>query len=183
MPQSPEPQPGPSGLANRSTPQVIDSNPVVLPEHILPVPTPKNKKSNRGRKSSTATILTGSPYKKQLEESIKAITQRGRGRGRARGCSRRKATENSSRNPQNRQESSSSDSELSVSSGDTAMSGNATAHTQPTDQDDACCIFCSENYSNDQRGGTWIQCQSCDLWAHLECSGCETEYYICDFCK
>lgn len=85
--RQPELQPGPSGQANQSSLQVIDSNTVVLPEHILPVP--KNKRSNRGRKSSGANLLTGSPYRQLLEESIKSIAQRGRSwrrdRERARG--------------------------------------------------------------------------------------------------
>lgn len=91
----------------------------------------------------------------------------------------------SSRTPLNSEDSTSSDSESSVSSGDTAMSENVTAHAQPINQDDACCIFCSENYSNDQQGTwieTWIQCQLCRLWANIECTGCDAEYNICDFC-
>ncbi|KAK9880299.1 hypothetical protein WA026_010176 [Henosepilachna vigintioctopunctata] len=76
-------------LADRKkfSPLVIDSNPVVLREHILPVLTPKNERSNRGRKSSVATLLTASSYKHQIEESIKSIAQRGRSRRRARGRS------------------------------------------------------------------------------------------------
>lgn len=84
----PELQPGPSGQANQSSLQVIDSNTVVLPEHILPVLKPKNKRSNRGRKSSGAKLLTGSPYKQLPEESIKSIAQRGRSRRRDRGRAR-----------------------------------------------------------------------------------------------
>ncbi|GBP35500.1 hypothetical protein EVAR_20010_1 [Eumeta japonica] len=182
LPQ-PEPQPGPSGQANQTTLQAIGSNPVVLPEDILPVPTPKTKKSTRGRKSSAATLLTGSPYKHQLEESFKSIAQRGKGRGRARGRRGRQGMPNPSRARSNRRRSKSTSSDTtmsSVSSGHTAVAENDTAQAQPTNQD-VYCIFCSECFSNNEQGEIWIQCQSCELWAHIDCSGCEREYYICDF--
>ncbi|CAG9560322.1 unnamed protein product [Danaus chrysippus] len=36
------------------------------------------------------------------------------------------------------------------------ISENDAVCAQPTNRDDACCIFCSKIYSNDQRGETWI---------------------------
>lgn len=30
----------------------------------------------------------------------------------------------------------------------------------------ASCMFCEIIFSNDRPGEPWIQCQSCDLWAH-----------------
>ncbi|KAF7267009.1 hypothetical protein GWI33_019715 [Rhynchophorus ferrugineus] len=52
---------------------------------------PKDKNSNRSREFSAATLLTRAPYKQQLEESIKCIEKKGRGRGK----------QGSSRSPKN----------------------------------------------------------------------------------
>lgn len=48
---------------------------------------------------------------------------------------------------------------------------------------DASCLFCDGLYSKDTRGELWVQCLMCEMWAHNECAGCETDHYICDFCK
>jgi hypothetical protein len=51
-----------------------------LPEHILPVPILRTKRSGRGRPRSSAEMLTCSPYKRKLEESLKKrkLFQRGK---------------------------------------------------------------------------------------------------------
>ncbi|KAJ8720706.1 hypothetical protein PYW08_006171 [Mythimna loreyi] len=53
-------QPGPSSIRSR----------VILPADILPAPSTKKKTSNRGRKAGTASVITSSPYKRQLEDQI-----------------------------------------------------------------------------------------------------------------
>lgn len=53
---------------------------------------------------------------------------------------------------------------------------------KPNDED-AVCIFCEGQYSNDSRGERWVQCLACEMWAHDECAGCEKDAYICDFCQ
>lgn len=52
---------------------------------------------------------------------------------------------------------------------------------KPNDED-AVCIFCEGQYSDDSRGERWVQCLACEMWAHDECAGCEKDAYICDFC-
>lgn len=44
--------------------------PCVSPRDIMPVPAPKRKTSNRGRKQSSAAVITSSPYKMKLEEDL-----------------------------------------------------------------------------------------------------------------
>ena len=36
--------------------------------------------------------------------------------------------------------------------------------------DDPECIFCTENFSDDRHGETWIQCSICIRWAHEDCN-------------
>ncbi|KAK9873724.1 hypothetical protein WA026_002081 [Henosepilachna vigintioctopunctata] len=55
------------------------------------------------------------------------------------------------------------------------------SHT--TESSDTSCIFSGMSYSSDRRGEEWIQCLSCNLWAHTACAVPEGEYYICYFCR
>jgi hypothetical protein len=41
-----------------------------LPDDISPIPILRNKRSGRGRPRSSAEMLTCSPYKRKLEESL-----------------------------------------------------------------------------------------------------------------
>ncbi|CAH1100728.1 unnamed protein product [Psylliodes chrysocephalus] len=43
----------------------------VTSSDISPVPLPKKRNSNRGRKATKSTILSSSPYKRELEEAAK----------------------------------------------------------------------------------------------------------------
>ncbi|PSN56935.1 hypothetical protein C0J52_07430 [Blattella germanica] len=52
----------------------------------------------------------------------------------------------------------------------------------PKDKD-ASCLFCDGLFSEDSRGELWVMYMQCRMWAHSECAGADTEYYICDFCK
>ena len=55
--------------------------------------------------------------------------------------------------------------------------------TKKPENKDAERIFFNGKFSEDVGGGIWIQCFSCSLWAHLDCTGAENEDYIRDFCK
>lgn len=48
---------------------------------------------------------------------------------------------------------------------------------------DDVCMFCGENWSPYRCNERWVRCAKCSDWAHEECSGAETDKYICDFCK
>lgn len=57
---------------------------------------------------------------------------------------------------------------------------------QPTkrpEQEDASCLFCKGLFSEDTNGEDWVQCATCQEWAHTECAGWERDVYLCDFCK
>ncbi|CAH2037488.1 unnamed protein product, partial [Iphiclides podalirius] len=55
-------------------------------------------------------------------------------------------------------------------------------HVSP-DSADAECMFCSNLFSMDKSGESWIKCLMCGLWAHYDCAGPEFDTWICDFCK
>ncbi len=50
-------------------------------------------------------------------------------------------------------------------------------------KEDAVCLFCDEEYRKDERGSLWIQCNACEQWAHSDCTDCERDAYVCDFCR
>ncbi|XP_050509245.1 jerky protein homolog-like [Diabrotica virgifera virgifera] len=168
-------KPGTSSAVNPS---------LILPYQISPIPKPKIKTSNRGRKSTKATVITSSPYKFELEQSLKKTEDRkqscGRGRGRGRGRICKKAQEKV-RKRITVEDSDTEESDLSNIEEDT--DSELSSQGSIPDNDDAVCIFCEESYSSNSRGETWIKCQSCLLWAHNECAGAETEHYMCDFCR
>lgn len=55
-------------------------------------------------------------------------------------------------------------------------------HLAPNSED-AACSFCDMRFSVDKRRELWIQCLTCQLWAHTECARPENDHYNCDFCK
>ncbi|CAB3251125.1 unnamed protein product [Arctia plantaginis] len=55
---------------------------LILPEEIQPIPGAKTRTSNGGRKATTAKVITSSPYKNQLTESLRLAETRGGSRGR-----------------------------------------------------------------------------------------------------
>ena len=178
-------QPGPSTISVSP-----DTRPLVGPMDISPVPTIQKKTSTRGRKATSSAVITSSPYKKNLMQSVekqkgKKQPAKGRGKGRvtegSRGRGKARGGRGGRRNLKFDTEEQSSDNEdvPLVDSGDSDLDipqGGA-----PTDED-ADCLFCGEKFSMDCREELWIQCARCGLWAHEECTGNDREIYVCDFC-
>ncbi|KAG5885650.1 hypothetical protein JTB14_006505 [Gonioctena quinquepunctata] len=48
---------------------------------------------------------------------------------------------------------------------------------------DAHCVYCSQQYSTDTSGEPWIRCIRCLEWAHQKCWG-EKDWkkFVCDNC-
>lgn len=157
---------------------------ITSPFQILPVPKIKKRTTTRGRKSSSATMITTSPYKQDLQESIEQRKKKPVGRGRDRGCrniqNKTKKARRALNFPEEADESSEDESMVShksISSTMETQPGN-----KPTDED-AVCMFCDGKWSSDCRGELWVRCEQCSDWAHVECSGAEKDYYVCDYCQ
>ncbi|KAG8304277.1 hypothetical protein J6590_097796, partial [Homalodisca vitripennis] len=43
--------------------------------------------------------------------------------------------------------------------------------------DDATCMFCQGQFSDDHRGELWVMCVMCQVWAHNECAGADKDIY------
>lgn len=66
-----QPEKSPSGNQKTSKPNVKP----VSPFEIAPVPEVKGKVTNRGRKASASCIITGTPYKSELQENLKSCEE------------------------------------------------------------------------------------------------------------
>lgn len=52
-----------------------------------------------------------------------------------------------------------------------------------SENDNAKCLYCDSLFSEDIRGEKWIQCPSCQRWAHDECAGIDGISCLCESCK
>lgn len=172
---------------NANKPNTFNTSPF----QILPVPIIKKKRTTRGRKPCSATVITSSPHKKELQESIEQRQNKPVGRGKGRGRERGRGRDGKALFHGNVGRRTLNFREEDESSGDEAMvsleSTSSTMETPPGDaptENDAVCIFCDGKWSSDCHGELWVRCVQCSGWAHAECSAAEThEYYICDYCK
>ncbi|XP_069671659.1 uncharacterized protein [Periplaneta americana] len=146
----------------------------ISPMDISPVPVlNKPSTSQRGRKKGTACVVTSSPYKAQVEASL-------RSKEKSNSKSIAKIRSTISRKRQlfpTSEDGNLSDSNESVN----VHQSRSKDINEP--EDDAVCIFCAGKFSDDARGEEWIQCTLCESWAHSACSDTENLDFICDYCK
>lgn len=205
--ESVSPKPGPSKVMDPSTPRPSTLQVFITPEDISPVPVLRKKTSNRGRKSLSATVLTTSPYKNELQLSIdriratkKATAAKALVKTKKQNKNTQRASLQSSSTPhetqkgkvasrvnrkQKRRRSESSESScedvLSISSKSSTL--EQVVGEDAPEKEDAECLFCSETFTMSKPGELWVQCVTCHEWAHNLCSGCDSDLYICDFCS
>lgn len=166
------------------------------PFQLLPVPEIKKRTSTRGRKASSSTIITSSPYKNELVKSQekdkggqKSQSNRGRGRGRGRGSSKPRGGSRGSKMPrkalfpENQQNEESDESDHPSVASSISSTLEVPPGTRPSQDDDATCMFCDIKFSSDTRGELWVQCVMCSLWGHVDCAGAEKDIWICDYCQ
>lgn len=174
-----------------STPKGLQPQPstsgYVSPFDIAPPSTLKKTTSNRGRKSTGASLITGSPYKKMLNESLeKSNAKKARKtlqyEGESSQTKQRKMPAAKKRRVSRREDSDSEDSENEVVPIHDSEFDFPIGTKEPAEKD-AECIFCEGNFSDDRKGELWVQCIMCSMWAHNECAGADVDAYVCDFCK
>lgn len=79
--------------------------------------------------------------------------------------------------------SSSSEDSHSLELQDSSDDDNAKQTSSKEPENEAVCMFCDGNFSDDHRGQIWVQCILCHSWAHEDCSGAVNDHYVCDFCN
>ena len=162
---------------------------VVLPEDIVPIPLLKKTQGTRGRKSGKAKLITSTPNKEELEESMnqkekrdsvkkRIFTEPGPSKISLKTSTKNKRKSKPRGAPPSRSANSSSSSNVSFhDSSDEEMS------IREDPDENVECIFCRQKFLDSQKGEMWVQCVVCGMWAHEECGGAEKDVYICDFCQ
>jgi len=139
------------------------------------------KSRQRKRKSvQHAEIITQSPYKKKLEESIanaaKGLEQKEsrEKKGEKRRVAQAKVTvENKSKQKKTKENATRKGTRKAKKPKQTKNKSSSGDHCNTTR-----CLVCAE--SNDE---DWIQCNNCHSWVHEACANIQhTLYYYCDNC-
>lgn len=201
--------PIPANLPNSISP--FDARPSTSyetsPFQIAPVPITKKKSSTRGRKASHSNVITSSPYKNDLIESLesknkKSENQRRRNVSQAPSAStptgvvckskmsrskivkKRRLVFESVKpvKPDANHVFGKADEPPSEDSSSEDIDERQTKSVTP-DGTDAECLFCESLFSEDHSGEVWVQCVMCNHWAHSLCAGADKDLYVCDFCR
>lgn len=151
---------------------------LVTPFDISPVPTLKKKTATRGRKSSKSQIITSSPYKVELERSMQSSPNIAN-KGKRKVFETKKQKQPINKRPKTDESDEKDEEEFLPADEDNDMEEIGVV----PNKDDAVCMFCDGHFKDDTKGELWVQCLMCSMWAHEQCSGAETDTYVCDFCR
>ncbi|XP_018578256.1 uncharacterized protein LOC108916477 [Anoplophora glabripennis] len=149
------------------------------PESVLAVPKVSSQKQRKvNRKRGKAEILTDSPYKNELNESLQLIK-------------RKKEEKEIKAATRNLKFSSNVNGKTTAKKSTMTSKKNIAAkqyeedESESSDSSDAECLYCNEFYSKSIEG--WIACVKCHKWAHNSCGGIDEEdddtVFICEFCR
>lgn len=198
-------KPGTSGQSDYSTAQEPQpgTSRVISPYDIAPLPSVSRKKSSRGRKAAESSLITGTPYKVALVQSLEQGETRKsetNAKSAKKNLNFEEVPEKCVKKKRNELDTRKNGKADRIKKGTTLKRKHSEADLQnflddelsdlelpagqsKPDDDDAACIFCDGCFSNDTRGELWIMCYMCHMWAHNDCAGAEKEPYICDYCK
>lgn len=175
-----EPQGLASSNASSRTAASVYDNPVpstsscVSPFVLNPVPRmPKNNSSSKKTRTGAASIITASPYKNSLEESLNKKQEKEIKKGQKKRTIKKQQTTKKKAFKKKKVE------EVSSSSEDDDMPELADSSG---DEYDAECPYCSGTFSQDTRGEKWAKCQVCFKWAHEDCGDIASNHFLCSLC-
>ena len=143
-----------SDLSSTNTLEVGRNSPVtssvrVHAVDISPIPT-CCRTEQRKRKSQVAELITGSPYKKMLEDKLNMSSGK-----------RQQAQKGKKKNP----------AKVSTDVGKKQSKRKNMKGKSTTDADTTPCGTCAVRYCDDTIPRNWIQCQRCEIWYHNDCQG------------
>lgn len=172
-------EPGTSGIRKISTNlnisaksenQAIGSNFKISPKALMSIPRAIKKPVTRNVRRGKTVILTESPYKKELEESISAknknVVKRQIGKALKTNIITKKYDSSSKKKKADARD---------------LVSSSSDEDSQP----ETACLYCNDLFSNSKSEEGWIQCCSCKNWCHEECAGVDSDdcdQFKCDFC-
>ncbi|XP_049873490.1 jerky protein homolog-like [Pectinophora gossypiella] len=143
------------------------SDPIVFsPEAIRPLPKGLPRKGNRGKRTRKSTIYTDTPEKEEIRKEHEARLKRTKAKLVKKRLDGVKMKRNTTKGKKNT----------------TKGKRNKTQQESLSSEEEECyCIVCLSPYSASRSGEKWVQCTTCKLWAHEECTeGGIT--YVCHNC-
>ncbi|EFN76335.1 hypothetical protein EAI_01294 [Harpegnathos saltator] len=144
------------------------------PFQILPVSSIRKKSSNRGRRSG-ACVVTGSPYKRSLSESLEI--SKGKKRQNVVDCLPKKKGKPQKRTMIKKQQKCDSEEieNENLAQNDYDRDVDLPIGKKRPESDDTTCIFCDRKFSDDKKGELWVQYLMCSLWTYVDCAGTEKD--------
>ena len=129
-------------------------------QDIHPLPTLHEKK----RKSERSEIITSSPYKKALRESLEKIAEKERNKKvvPTPKAGKEKKYKHSLKQKKKKKE-------------------NSEPVKEVVDKDCECYV-CGMRWSHSKKGETWVLCSVCKLWVHEDCATFPRGNTVCDIC-
>ena len=140
--------------------------PLASPQDLQPIPNVTSVAKRPQRKRGKTTILTSTPYKVELETSVKEKNIKAN-------SVKRKIT-SVVKNPKKK-------AALKLTKKSSIEKNNKDSSS---DEEEAICFYCEEFYSTSVEG--WISCCLCHKWAHNSCAGIDSDddetVFRCEFC-
>ena len=167
-----------SPIQSPSNETIRPFTPTVSPDKISPLPSCSGARKVKSR-GGTAKLITGTPYKDELEASMAEAQRKNSVKKRETKTTANKKGQSkiiANKKGPKRVLLIESDSDGSIS-----LEMEFSDHLD--NDDDAECIYCAGHFSDDKNGEKWIQCTKCYRWGHEECANSKyKKNYICYFC-
>lgn len=148
----------------------------ILPNDVRPLPKMSSKqRSTKARKSVGSVVLTSTPYKNQLEEE----RQKKEEEQERKALRAQKRTEEKGNQKQKNKRP-------RIKNAKVTQTRKQDESGEETDvEEDVECLLCTETFFESVEGEGWVQCVSCQRWAHEQCAGIDEndcDPYSCDNC-
>uniref|UniRef100_A0A146KT86 Tigger transposable element-derived protein 6 n=1 Tax=Lygus hesperus TaxID=30085 RepID=A0A146KT86_LYGHE len=176
------PKPGPSS----------DTSFLISPEEIRPFPKEKEKRKRRVNRNRGATdILTSSPYKAKLMETLskteKSPTTGRKPRQKSRGEKEMRNAKGADKEEAQKKKKKGKKRKISSSEGE-EEEDEVWVPSSDEDNEECtdACMHCNALLSDNMTQEEWSACSVCKELAHDSCSGfdpAQQENFVCDFCK
>lgn len=161
-----DPQPGTSKMNDSAFPRSG-------PRTFIPVPKIDQKTKRSSRKKGKTAILTSTPYKEELEQSLQEKKKEKTPKQKA---IKRKIDSEDKKHKE---------STKSIKKKKGKKEWDDSSGSEEQEDGDAECLYCEELYSKSCEG--WIACSTCLRWAHNSCAGMDDEeddiVFVCELCQ